>query len=950
LYRHFLTTAQFTARFGQAWAVIRGVDAALRDVGLPPGQASANRLVIPVATTVGRASAGLHIGFERYRFASGRVALANTSAPLLPAGVAQLTQAVLGLNDLITMTPTLRASSAPVRARPAVAARSAAAGPQPCPAAVSERQKLGGWTYDQLAKAYSFTGMYASGHRGAGVTVALFELENWSDGDIRAFQTCYGTHASVTLGAKVDGGATGSPGAEATADIETVIGLAPAAKILVYEAPEPDVASYPKSAIDEYTRIVDDDKAQVLSTSWGLCEPELNNLAQGLIQSEDTVFEQAAAEGMSVFAAAGDTGSEGCYKLGASMKQLAVLDPASQPFVTSVGGTDLTAVGPPPAETVWNQTVATRLGAGGGGISSVWPMPSWQAGPGVISKYSAQPCPHTPTSYCREVPDVSASAAAAHRYVIYFGKWTGFYGTSAAAPLWAALLADIDSLTSPATRAGFLNPQLYALPRGAFNDIVSGNNDYTQTHHGRYPATRGFDMASGLGSPIGAKLAAALQTSVITAPMPAGTSSDPRPSIFYMACPSITVCVAAGSYYDSSGHAQGLLLTGSGTSWTATEAPLPAGASATLGPTIDALACPSTTVCVAAGSYYDSSGQIQGLLLTGSGTAWTATEAPLPANAAASPGATITSVACPSTTECVAVGGYTDTSGGGQGLLLTGAGTSWTPADAPVPANAAAGPRAYIFSVACPSTDKCAAAGEYTDSSGNNQGLLVTRTGTSWAATEASLPAGAAASPGAVLLSVACSSATVCIAAGSYYDSSETSQGLLLTGSGNSWTPAEAPVPANADPGNPGSTLDSITCAAGSSCVATGSYDDSSGTLQRVLLTGSGTSWTATEAPMPAGASSDPRPTIQSVACPATTRCVAVGSYYDTSDHPHGLVLTGSGATWTPVEGPLPAGAAAGAAATISSLACPSPTTCTAGGSYLDSSGNGQGMLLIWPG
>ena len=115
-----------------------------------------------------------------------------------------------------------------------------------------------------------------------------------------------------------------------------------------------------------------------------------------------------------------------------------------------------------------------------------------------------------------------------------------------------------------------------------------------------------------------------------------------------------------------------MLVTGSGTSWTATEAPLPENASAdpVIG-TLGSVACPSASSCVAAGTYDDSS-SLEGLLVTGLGTSWTATEAPLPENASASPNAALNSVACPSASSCVADGTYEDSSGVEQGLLVTG--------------------------------------------------------------------------------------------------------------------------------------------------------------------------------------------------------------------------------------------------------------------------------------
>ncbi|HEX3334561.1 MAG TPA: S53 family peptidase, partial [Acidimicrobiales bacterium] len=259
-----------------------------------------------------------------------------------------------------------------------------------------------------------------------------------------------------------------------------------------------------KHAVDEYTAILDADTSQVLSISYGACESYVNATWPGLIASEHELFEQAATEGISVLAGSGDTGSEGCERQNHTAA-LATLDPASQPFVTAVGGTDLTGVGSPPAEKAWND----GTGAGGGGISSEWPMPPWQSAPGVPSAQSSgTPC-GAATGDCREVPDVAASASGDNPYVVYYGNtWTAYAGTSASSPLWAALTADIES-QGATFRAGFLNPSLYAfdVEGGAFNDITTGNIDWTGTHGGLYPTTAGYDMATGLGSPIASILA-----------------------------------------------------------------------------------------------------------------------------------------------------------------------------------------------------------------------------------------------------------------------------------------------------------------------------------------------------------------------------------------------------------------------------------------------------------
>jgi YVTN family beta-propeller protein len=187
-------------------------------------------------------------------------------------------------------------------------------------------------------------------------------------------------------------------------------------------------------------------------------------------------------------------------------------DPATQPFVTGVGGTDLTAPGnSTPLETAWNEhltgTSEVPEGAGGGGISTDFAMPAYQTGPGVSNPFSSgKPCKDK-TGDCREVPDVSASADPTHGYLVFEqGKFVPVGGTGAAAALWAAITALLDVQQGTAKKLGFLNPALYKLAgagKPILNDVTLGSNDYTTTAKGDYPAGRGYDLATGLGSPIG---------------------------------------------------------------------------------------------------------------------------------------------------------------------------------------------------------------------------------------------------------------------------------------------------------------------------------------------------------------------------------------------------------------------------------------------------------------
>jgi subtilase family serine protease len=201
---------------------------------------------------------------------------------------------------------------------------------------------------------------------------------------------------------------------------------------------------------------------------------------------------------------------------------LAVTDPAAQPYVTAVGGTSLpnTSLGPPPSESTWNDQLNYAEGAGGGGISQTFDMPSYQQSyGGVVSGSSGTPCANG-GGYCREVPDVSADADPNTGYIIYDSVnglgWDILGGTSAAVPLWAAVTAVAASSKGVTVGFGNVNPVLYYLaqksPDTYFNDVTTGSNDFNATAGGSYTATTGYDMATGLGTPVASELAAGLTT------------------------------------------------------------------------------------------------------------------------------------------------------------------------------------------------------------------------------------------------------------------------------------------------------------------------------------------------------------------------------------------------------------------------------------------------------
>jgi hypothetical protein len=250
---------------------------------------------------------------------------------------------------------------------------------------------------------------------------------------------------------------------------------------------------------------------QLLVTSWGLCE---NLLDHASTNANHLLYLEAASQGQSFIAAAGDAGSQDCD---ATPGVVGVDSPASQPSVLGVGGTARTTG----ADQVWNTYDAAHPEydqAGGGGISTVSCMASYQdqsaTVPGIFNAYSVHDSScndSTMAPYRRQVPDVSAIADPSTGYPIFHnGQWQLFGGTSAAAPLWASIGALIDA--SPfcsSYGSGFPGVQVASIYQAAgdawsqmFTDVTVGNNDLHHALGGLYPATVGYDEASGLGTPL----------------------------------------------------------------------------------------------------------------------------------------------------------------------------------------------------------------------------------------------------------------------------------------------------------------------------------------------------------------------------------------------------------------------------------------------------------------
>jgi kumamolisin len=297
------------------------------------------------------------------------------------------------------------------------------------------------------------------------------------------------------ISVSVDGG-TNSPtnpdsaDGEVMLDIEVAGAIAPAAKIVVYFAPNTD-----QGFLDAITTAVHDSTNQpsVISISWG--GPESSWTTQAFTNFDDA-FQAAAAMGVTVCVASGDNGSSDGVNDGNNHVDF----PASDPFVLGCGGTTLQASNEQiVSETVWNDL--PNGGATGGGVSDVFPLPTWQHGFDV-------PAP-TVQGGGRGVPDVSGDADPNTGYnILVDGESVIEGGTSAVAPLWAALVARINQQMAKQQSGktiGFLNPIIYAqaVEASGFHDITQGNN-------GVFAAAVGWDPCTGLGTPDGVPLEAAL--------------------------------------------------------------------------------------------------------------------------------------------------------------------------------------------------------------------------------------------------------------------------------------------------------------------------------------------------------------------------------------------------------------------------------------------------------
>jgi kumamolisin len=514
-YGQFQSLSALAKRFGASPSVRNRVVSFLRGAGATGVKIDATGLFADA--TMNAAAAERLFGTSLARFHAARAGryIAPTSAPRIPAGLSGAVAGVVGL-DTRPVFARRQTMVAHARFRPGAAGASRnnivsgysprSGTPEGCAPAVG----AGGFTPNQYLTAYGYEPLRQGGITGQGERVALIEIDGFRYSDLKAFASCYGLRVPKIRAYGVGLKRPLAPGGESTLDLEVLDAAAPGLKeVDVYESRTraSDVLRSLTAPLQNHGRT-----PQVISASLGTCEPALvASIGYAGVRAVEGALATAAAAGISVLASSGDDGSTACLGASGPIDTLAVSYPASSPFVTGVGGTnvELNATNAIVNQIVWNDG-PIDLAASGGGKSGLFTRPTYQRGIVPINR--------------RIVPDVSLLADVQPGYEIYCtvkpdcadpthnSPWVAVGGTSAAAPLFAGGLALTDEVLRKRHRQelGVANNLLYTIARtpsvrAVFSDVIANDNDLSPYLGDRKPlgccsAGPGFDYASGLGS------------------------------------------------------------------------------------------------------------------------------------------------------------------------------------------------------------------------------------------------------------------------------------------------------------------------------------------------------------------------------------------------------------------------------------------------------------------
>lgn len=375
------------------------------------------------------------------------------------------------------------------------------------------------YTPQQMRAAYGLTSLYDSGKRGQGQTVVLIESYGSPtlQQDVAAFDQQFNLPAVKLRVLSPLGTVPFDPTnsemrswqGETTLDVEMAHAIAPEASIVVLTSPVDETEGV--AGLPEFLRLeqyaVNNHLGSVISQSWAASEVSLNDAAgQAEIAKWQAFYQQATTQqGITFLGSSGDHGATDYISFvngnpGPLSPTRTTTFPASSPWVTAVGGTTLTTDGSEYGEVVWN----SGGGASGGGVSRFFTTPTFQRSLPVSDQQIL--------NGKRGTPDVAAAADPRTGLAIYIaGRWTLVGGTSAAAPLWAGVMAVANQMAGHSL--GYINPSLYQIAASsqyasAFRDVTSGDNsmDTGAVSVQGYQATTGWDAATGLGSPNAASL------------------------------------------------------------------------------------------------------------------------------------------------------------------------------------------------------------------------------------------------------------------------------------------------------------------------------------------------------------------------------------------------------------------------------------------------------------
>jgi subtilase family serine protease len=523
-YGEYESISRLAARFGApAWAR-RAVVRYLQRAGARAVKIDATGLFADATINAGLAQRLFRAPLARFRTARSASFIAPTATATVPAGLRGLITGVVGLDtrSLVSSRPAISpAERASITAHAADqpssvllrSGTSSGCGDGQAAGEVDANPATAGFTPNQYLTAYGFAGMQAAGFKGQGERVALIEIDGFKSSDIRAFAACFGLDVPAVHAFGVGTTRALAPGGESTLDLEVLDAAAPdLSEIDVYET-KPDAATTLRALTAPLQN--HGHHPQVISASLGLCEPAVLG-AVGIhgIQATERALSMAAASGITVLASSGDQGSADCTGPdGLPARRLAVNYPASSPWVTGVGGTnlELDATNQIAGQIVWNDAGAQPGSAAGGGLSTVFRRPWYQNG--------------TVSANARAVPDVSLLADIVPGFAVFCSAlrdcinasnsaaWQSVGGTSAATPLLAGgfALVDQDLRMQRREDLGLVNPLLYSIGRSpalsatAFSDVIAGGNDVGPFIGGGQPlgccqAGPGFDLASGWGS------------------------------------------------------------------------------------------------------------------------------------------------------------------------------------------------------------------------------------------------------------------------------------------------------------------------------------------------------------------------------------------------------------------------------------------------------------------